>query len=237
MTDINIAISNPKWNENVQAFLKQKTLINGLDTECQLMARWVVDLYKFDPKCNANGFIFQLLSSSQHVIALASLGLFTPAAGSLRGMLESALYFVYFRTHPTELNTLFRDKDYYIQKSDILQYLNDHIPDYKIKQAALSLNTELNSWYKEVSSVIHAQIPGNWGGPKDLSSTEFNEIYVKNVTDMHSKAVSLINRLLLCTVAPDIWGQSSPENRKLFLKSLPTTTKQVLKLDSLGVIR
>lgn len=237
MTDIKTAISNPKWNENVQEFLKQESLIDSLDKECQLMARWVLELYKFDPKCTANAFVFQLLSSSQHVIALASLGLFTPAAGSLRGMVESALYFVYFRTHPTELSTLLRDKDFYVQKSDVLQYLNQHIPDYSIKQSALSLNADLNSWYKEVSSVIHAQIPGNWGGPKDLSSTKFNESHVKNVTSMHGKAASLINRLLLCTVAPDIWGQSSPENRKLFLKSLPAATKQILKLDSLGVIQ
>lgn len=228
------ALEKPDWGSNVRTLLKEKQLIESLDAECKLLALWLLGFIKHDKNCKANAFAFQMVSSSQHAIALASLGLYTPAAGSLRGMLESALYFLYFRSHPIELDTLVRDVDFYLQKSDVLQFFIKHVPDFQTKQACFGLTSEITIWYKNVSSVIHAQIPGSWGGPRDLNSVSQDLDSAKNIAQFHSKATVIINQLFLVVIGSEIWGSLSIDSRKIFLKGISSQTKQVLKLDAIG---
>lgn len=234
MKTLSQTLENLDWNANVISLLQDIELVNHLDEECRTLALWVTGFIKYNKDSNANAFAFQMLSASQHAIALISLGLYTPAAGSLRGMFESALYFLYFRNHPLELQTLIRDTDYYIQKSEILEFFSKHTPEFISKQQNLGLISKINQWYKDVSSVIHAQIPGSWGGPKDLNTATQNLTIAKNIAKSHTQAVTIINQLFLITVGTEIWGSISVDSRKVFLKGIQPSNKRTLKLDVLG---
>jgi len=236
MTKLAEALKKPDWQKNVDELLEQDNLIEAYSSECELLACWVLEFLKHDEKSPANPFAFQMLSASQHVIALASLGLYTPAAGSMRGLFESALYFLYFRKHPIELATLIRDPDFYVQKSEILIFFSKHIPEYQAKQQHFGLNSAIANWYKSVSSVVHAQIPGSWGGPKDLHSISQVIDSAKNIAAIHTQAVKIINQLFLLVMGADLWGSISPKSRKLFLKGYSVEVKKAIGLDILGSV-
>jgi hypothetical protein len=147
-------------------------------------------------------------------------------------MLETGLYYTYFRTHPSELITLVRDPQYYIDKKEVLEYHKLHSVEFTALQSQLGLVSRLEKWYAEVSAVVHGQIPGTWAEHQALASTAPISATEKIVLAKFVEGVDVLHRLFLCTTGKHLWDHFSSTAKNELLHGLPGSTKTALKLDS-----
>ncbi len=87
----------------------------------------------------------------------------------MRSLVECALYYAYFRSHPEELATLVRDAKFYVSKKEILSFFAKHAPGFAERQVVLGYSSRLDAWYSQTSSIVHGQIPGTWSNGTRLS--------------------------------------------------------------------
>lgn len=217
------------WNRNISDFADEKAKIKTLEGGCRLTSTWTHELLFYDRSNPANPFLQEMKASLFTVPICIGLGLNKPAAASLRTAVESALYFSYFSTHPSELSTLTRNKKYFIDKSKIIEYHNSHTVRFQPKQEALGLLSMLNEWYGHISAIIHGQIPGIWS-EHSIDSTKYDSQKSKHVITEFGTAVKIINYWLISTVTIHTWeGLSSPA-RQSFLRGLKSEQKSRLGL-------
>ncbi|UKE50524.1 hypothetical protein KCU57_17950 [Xanthomonas translucens] len=118
------------WNSNRDVFLGSEQSINRLHLGSLRVARWAIELEQIDKGNPALPFVREMQHGGHNVAKCVALGLYKPAASAMRSMLECALYYTYFRSHPAELRTLIRDEKYYISKKDVLAFYQRHVKDY-----------------------------------------------------------------------------------------------------------
>ena len=92
------------------------------------LAVWALQLENADAGNPALSFVREMQIGGQHVTALVALSLYKPAAARIRSVFECALYYTYFRTHPSELQTLIRDPEYFVDKQELIDYHKKHWP-------------------------------------------------------------------------------------------------------------
>jgi hypothetical protein len=127
--------------------------------------------------------------SSQYVAVLVALSLYKPAASAMRIMVETALYYTYFRTHHAELATLARDPAFYVEKRDLVEYHKKHTPDFGSLQSRLGVLVRLERWYSTVSAIVHGQIPGAWVEHKIVA--EIKNIAATQEVSLYSRKSAL----------------------------------------------
>ena len=226
------ALSAIDWNANVKQFLKDTIAVEKIAAANLRVATWAKQFENIDKGNPALCFIRELQIAGQHVAAASALPLYKSAAGAMREMLESALYYSYFRTHPCELATLIRNPDFYISKAELLDYHKSHTPDFTDLQQQLGLVTRLNKWYKLTSSIIHGQIPGAWTQHKSLADIKYADATLNLVAKTYSEGEELIHHLFLCTVGRLLWDTFSPSAKKVLAAGLHGDVKAALKIDS-----
>jgi hypothetical protein len=108
---LDAALGAVDWSGNVTSFLT-KTPVKERLAACNMrLAIWSKQLEQVDKDNPALAFIREMQTAGQMIVALMALALYKPAAGSIRSLMETALYYTFFRTHHTELATLFREKN------------------------------------------------------------------------------------------------------------------------------
>jgi len=218
------------WNSNVAEFLTDAS--SATLAECNLrLAIWSKQFEIVDGGNPALPFIREMQVAGHHVVALTGLSLYKPAAAAMRIMLETALYYTYFRTHPSELRTLAHDPKYFIEKSDLIDYHNRHTPDFKTLQGRLGLVDKLRKWYNFTSSIVHGQIPGGWVEHKSLAETRHVPKTLSVVVEAFSEGVDIVHSLFLCTVGRELWRDFSSTAKKILLAGLSGEVKTALGLD------
>jgi hypothetical protein len=168
----------------------------------------------------------------QHVTALAALALYRSAAGSVRTIVESALYYTYFRRHPVELATLARVPTFYLSKKELVDHHKQHTPDFMQLQAKLNLLIELDNWYARISAVTHGQIPGTWLDHAALKDVSYSKANLHSVIETHVAAGRLVHGLFLCTAGRELWAFFSSSSKKQILHGMSGAHRAVFKLDS-----
>src|SRR5580704_13266056 len=159
---LSLALNAIDWKANIATLMGDTKSAERLALANLQLAVWSRQFENADRGNPGLCFIREMQIAGQHVAVQVALALYKPAAGSMRSMLETALYYSYFRTHPTELETLARDVGYYIEKRDILDFHRQHTVNFGELQQKLGLVSRLETWYGQVSSLIHGQIPGEW---------------------------------------------------------------------------
>lgn len=226
------ALAGVDWNANVANFLKNKAACEKVAKSNRLIALWSHQIQSEEASNGALSFLREMQVSGQNVAALMALGLYKPAAASMRTAVESAMYYSYFRTHPSELATLVRVKKYYINKTDVLDYHRDHTVRFLEIQSTLNLIPRLEHWYRDVSSIVHGQLPGSWSGKGSIVDTEQNASLTIEAANYFSDAASIVNSLFLSTLASEVWHGVSRKSKREFLRGLTGDQKTVLGLDS-----
>ena len=226
------ALSAIDWNANVKQFLQDTPSADKIAVANLRIATWARQFEIIDKGNPALCFIRELQIAGHHVVASSALPLYKSAAGSMREMLESALYYSYFRTHPSELATLVRDSDFYISKAELLEYHKHHTPDFSDLQKQLGLVARLNTWYKLTSSIIHGQIPGAWVQHKSLAEIKYVKATLDLVVTTYCEGEELIHHLFLCTVGRLQWEFFTPSAKKLLAAGLHGELKAALGIDS-----
>lgn len=226
------ALTAVNWNKNVEVFLQDSSCVEQIAKANLRLATWAKQFENIDKGNQALCFIREMQSAAHHVAALIGLSLYKSAAGSMRTILETALYYTYFRTHLSELATLVRDSDYFLTKEELLEYHKHHTAEFSTLQQRLGLIGELNAWYSFISSIIHGQIPGAWIEHKSLSDIK----HVKPTLDIAVKSFcdveKIVYKLFLCTVGREYWGSFSTPAKKLLISGLHGDIKLALGLDS-----
>lgn len=228
---LDAALSQVDWAANVKSF-STDTEVKEKFAACNLrLAIWSKQLEDSDNGNPALTFIREMQMDGQLVVALVALALYKPAANSIRTLIETALYYTYFRTHRSELATLLRNNEYFIDKGEIISYHKLHTVNFTLFQEKLGLLTRLKSCYGPLSAIVHGQVPGMWHATSSLRTIAPNRKIQDDVISKFTESEETVHRLFLATVAPALWDDFSTLAKKALLKGLPGDVKEILKLD------
>ena len=215
------------WNQNVDDFRNHSSSINSFERGCHLIAVWAHELRVQHYDNPAVAFLMEMQASASTVPPCVSLGLYKPGAVSMRSALENSLYFSYFATHPSELHSQVSGVDYYATKTGIVDFHKKHTVGFADKQKAIGLLSELESWYSEISAIIHGQKPGTWSN-RSLVNTAFDKELDDLSSEAFSRCVAIINMIFLTTTPDEIWEGFNTQSRRRFLKGFSRQKKAVI---------
>jgi len=219
------------WNANIRDFLKDN--LSSDIAECNMrLAVWSKQFEDIDKGNPALSFIREMQTAGHHVAALTSLAIYKPAASAMRTVLETALFYTYFRSHLCELASLVHNDNYFIQKSDLLDYHKMHTPNFNDLQNRFGLIEKMNKWYHCISSIVHGQFPGIWTTYKSLAETKHREELLADVVEKFCEGEEIVHQLFLCTVGRELWNGFSTTSKRKLIKGIPGETKAALGLDS-----
>lgn len=225
------ALSAVDWNANVATFLAIPQVDDRVTAATMTLALWARQLETYYKKNPALSFIREMQTCGHHTAAMLALGLYKPAAASIRTILESALYFSYFLSHPAELATLVRDVRYYATKHEILEFHKSHTVEFVARQSAVGLVSMFDDVYGRLSAIVHGQVPGKWSGHTALNEIKCSPDLCMQVISELERCVATVNYLFLCTIAHDIWGQVPRPVKVVLLRGLAREKREVLGLD------
>lgn len=231
LTKLKSALSSVTWNNNVTTFLADTVSAEKLAARNQRLAIWSRQLETADDGNPALSFVREMQIAGQYVAVLVALSLYKPAASSIRTMLETALYYSYFRTHPVELATLVRNEGFYIDKNYIIEFHKRHTVKFSELQQKLGVISRLENWYGRVSSTVHGQIPGAWIEHKSVSDIKPIKATQDLAINTFVEGEDIVHRLFLCTVGRQLWDAFSSTGKKQLLAGLHGDDKKALQLD------
>jgi hypothetical protein len=220
------------WQANIDAAFADSALLAKIENALQRIAQWAAQLESVDHGNPALCFIREAQIAAHQCSALIGLCLYKAAATSARTMVETLLYYTYFRTHPSELTTLVRVEKYYVSKSEILEYHRMHTPKFMELQEIFGLLGNLEAWYSKVSAVIHGQIPGAWNAHSALREIGFSKDTHELAVECFVSGEVIFHQIMLCTCGKQIWAGFTPFAKTFLLKGIPGDKKTSLSLDS-----
>jgi hypothetical protein len=226
------ALNAVDWKGNIAALLSDTKAAEQLAHANLQIAIWSRQFEDVDKGNPALCFIREMQVASQHVAVLVALSLYKPAAGCMRSMLETALYYSYFRTHPAELETLARSTGYYPEKREILDFHKEHTPSFPELQQKLGVISRMDKWYGTVSSLVHGQIPGAWIEHKSVAEIKPIKATQDLAISTFAEGADIVRRIFLCTAGRQLWDGFSSEAKKQLLANLHGDEKKSLNLDS-----
>lgn len=227
-----VALSSVDWEDNAAWLSGQPELADRIEACNMLIAVWSKQFEKIEASTPALSFVREMQHSGHHAACCLGLALYKPAAGAMRAMLECALYFCFFRSHFSELQTLVRDDKYYITKKDVTDFFKKHVVDFNKKQEKLNLLLRMDKWYSKTSAIVHGQMPGVWSQGASVTSFVHNDTLIAKAVEHFECGTLLIRDLFLCTVASEIWHGVSTTAKTSLLKNVPADVRAVLKLDA-----
>ncbi len=226
------ALGSVDWKKNVDTFLKDSEAAKEIAAANMRIAVWSRQFENADQGNAALCFAREMQIAGQQVAVLTALSLYKSAAASMRTMFETSLYYSYFRTHPSELETLVRKSDFYLEKKELLEYHKLHSARFNELQHKLGVIQRTDAWYREMSAIVHGQIPGIWTVHKSVAEISPSKETQDLVIAKFKEGVEIINRFFLCTVAQQLWDNFSPASKKHLLAGLPGDMKIALSLDA-----
>lgn len=226
------ALKSVDWNSNLDEFLKQADVLAKIDLALARLAVWSRQLENIDSSNPAITFVRAMQSSAHHAVSTTSVGLYRASAASIRSIVENALYYSYFRVHPVELASLVNTSTYFISKSEIIEFHKSHTPEFKEFQSKFGLLSRTESWYSEISAIVHGQVPGVWSKEKGISDTKFRLETLRDVVSKFVAAEMIVHDFLLIVMAQKFWDDFSPAAKKFLLKGMDGAKKEALKLDA-----
>lgn len=225
------ALTSVNWNQNV-ATLCADSVASGRIEQCNLtLALWARELEAVFSGNPAISFVREMQHAGHNVACTLALALYKPAAAGMRSLLESALYFAFFRGHLIELSTLVRDEKYYVSKKDITLFFAKHVADFAGRQAALNYTERLERWYSKTSAIVHGQIPGQWSNGVSVSGISHSASTLSDAIGHFEEAVYLAQSTFICTLGPEIWSLIDSQAKSVFCKGMSQAQRTRLNLD------
>src|SRR5688572_17504673 len=130
------ALKAVDWASNVDALCLDADLANRVEACNMRLAAWARQIETIEKGNPALAFVREMQHGGHNVAACVALGLYKPAASSMRSLVECALYYSFFRHHPAELSSLLVDDRYYVTKRDILDFCKIHVRNFKARQSS-----------------------------------------------------------------------------------------------------
>ena len=225
------ALSSVDWKDNVDAVCKAGDVIAVLHSSISKVAVLAQQIQVLDEGNPALPFVKEMQLAGHDVVRCTALSLYKPAAAALRSMLECALYYSYFRTHPVELKTLVRDKKYYLGKSEIISYCQLHVEGWSRRQADIGLVGRLEEWYSKVSAIVHGQLPGHWRDIVSIEGTRHHPDLLRELCVFVEQCADIIRDFFLCVFLCESWAFVEADAKRELLKGVSASYRSNLKLD------
>ncbi|EOV0854466.1 hypothetical protein ACOKV8_004582 [Vibrio parahaemolyticus] len=219
MSNFKTTIENIDWNNLRDAFTSQESLFGKAEEKFQLLAHWSKAIETIYSDNIALPFIREAQISSQDFFCSCSLALYKCSASSIRTIFESVLYFSYFKDHVKELDSVVK-RNLYMSRASLIDYHINHTDSFESLYTETNLKSELESIYKEVSSIVHGQKPGTWHSTHKLENRQFEERIAVEAVNLYCRTIDVINLLLLCTISYSEWITISPISRKFIIATL-----------------
>lgn len=216
------------WAKNLSSANNSSKLFEKAEESQIKLACWCKQIENIYIGNTALPFIREAQVSSQDFFCLLSLGVYKASASSLRTILESFLYFSYFKDHSVELRTLSEDSTYYTTKREILDYHNIHTIDFKNKASNTGFKKEVEDFYSKISAIVHGQKPGIWHSSSSLANKCFNPKIAEEAINDFVILIDLINVLLLIIVSDEDWMNIPIKSRQIFTKGMKKEKKDLL---------
>lgn len=226
------ALKSINWEKNVNAFTKDKNATEKIAAANLRLAIWSKQLETIEKGNAALCFIREMQISGHLVATSTALGVYKSAAGAMRSMLETAMYYTYFRSHTYALSTLLQNPKWYISKTDVLEFHNLHTPNFGFLQAKFGLIAKLNPWYSNISAIVHGQVPGQWNNQSGLADIEHDKLLQDLVIQNFCEGEEIVHHLFLCTVGREIWDSVSSTAKKSLSSGISGDLKNHLGIDS-----
>jgi hypothetical protein len=224
-------VSSVDWNALVGSFDIPNSLASELLDAAAKLAVWATEIEKLETNEESLAFVREAQVQMHHAIACTVLGLYKPGAAAMRAIVESCLYYTFFRSHPAELSTLVRDPKYYVDKTDIIEFHRLHTPDFAVREQAVNFVQRLTVWYSTSSAVAHGQIPGRWLNPgyEKLADLKHDAEIASEVSAHLVEGLSLSSNLFLVTLT-EYWPSLAVASKRSFMKGLSPTQRTTLGL-------
>ena len=219
------ALKSVDWNANVAAFCADNNALLIVHQQNLKLAVWSKQFEENDAANPAICFIREMQVAGHLVVACTALASYKSAAAAMRTIVETALYYSYFRTHVQELATLARDEKWYVSKEEILEYHTQHSEKFSDVQKKLSINANLQSWYRKISAIVHGQLPGVWLSQTAICHMKHNPVLQQEVVSSYVECVRIVNCFLLCTAGRDQWSGFSTTAKQSLLHGLSGDAK------------
>ena len=230
LPELKDALAGTDWNSNIAIFVAMPDVPNRMALCMDRIAIWSRQIEEADSENPALPFMRDVQICGQQTIALGALAMYRPSASAMRALVENVLKYSYFRTHPSELATLGRETGYYVERNDIMEYHAQHTLHFSTCQEAFGLTSLLNTWYKDISGIVHGQIPGRWISGTSLNNIKHDTQYLHALVTKFEEGETLAHYILLCTVARDLWSGVSHDAKKALLRGLTGDQKKSLRL-------
>jgi hypothetical protein len=107
-----------------------------------------------------------------------------------------------------------------------------HTLTFSTTQQKLGVVSRIDSWYSEISAIVHGQIPGAWIDHKAVAEIAPITSTQDVVIAFFRKGEDIVHRLFLCTVGAQLWHGFSSQAKAKLLSGLTGDEKKVLALDS-----
>jgi hypothetical protein len=223
-------ISKVDWTQsNIEAF-KSEDVFNELELGLTRIAQWAKQLETIYIDNKALSFIKEAQVSAQDLCCLVSLGFYKCSASSIRTILESVLYFSYFKDHPVELDSLLEVDGYYITKEDVISYNLQHTKHFKSRFDKLALRSDLNKIYSEISAIVHGQIPGKLHCSITIADKKYDYEYANYITNKFTETINFINIYLIFILSEQQWNDLDIQLKERFMKPISRPLRKQLNL-------
>ncbi|MEQ8287050.1 hypothetical protein [Thalassospira sp.] len=220
--------SSIDWNNNIKEIVSDDDVCLKIYDSIKKYSDLCNELKESDESDFSHCFLNEMHFSAQNACILLALGLYKPAASSMRTALESCLYYTYFRTHPSELYTLSTSDKYFISKKEIIDHHKIHTPFFGSKQSLLNLSDKLDKWYSYTSRIIHGQIPKEWNTYSSIKNIEHDNTVLEQCLDKLQESQILCYHLILCTTDIEVWDAMSEHMKKNLLAGISLDKKKTL---------
>jgi len=223
------SLNEINWDDICSESTKEVAIYSGIEESLSILSTWLGELIS-NHECNpALPFLYEAHVSLNDFCSSISLGLYKLSASSLRIVLESFLNFSYYKDHPVELNTLISNDSFYLGKAEIIEYHLLHTPQFNERSRQLDTINKLNIFYKEISQVIHGQIPGKWHTCMAFLDRKYDKDSFQIVASKFCNLSEIINLFLISSLKNEEWINLNHRSKKLFFKGMSKEKKIKIK--------
>ena len=152
-----------------------------------------------------------------NILALLPFYFYRQSLICLRIILDEVLAFSYFESHPKEFKTLLSDSDFYISKKNIYEFHKVHSWG-NINLEQLHVWGGIESQYKELSRIIHAQTPNHISITTSFHSFKYEKKELDSVIQMVEKNDEAIS-VFFASIYHEEFNEFTDDFKKTIIKS------------------
>ena len=160
---------------------------------------WLDYLRQSETTGVADEFLTGLRASIVEALGCLASGLVRPAMFAMRGQIDIALGWLYFKDHPVEWEKVIRTGDGFMLKRDVVTYLEENIPSFRSRFSALFAGRTRSEAdpYRLLSAYVHGQSPATLPVYEGLETLLWKPHYCADGVKIQEEVSEYINDVLL----------------------------------------